>query len=350
MSFWSDVTDTVGDVLGGAGDLVGGAINTVGKIGQTVLDHPLEAAALAAAGYTFAPEVGAWFGSDGTALMGSESGVAAGTVPTAASELSGLDLGGPGGSPASWLNGGGGAAAAGGAGALSKYLTPAAIFGSSLIGANAAKSAAATGAQASAEANRVLYQMYQEQKGLQEPYRAAGVTAQNKLMDLLGLSPNTTAADYGKYGKDFSASDFTADPGYAFRLSEGQKALDNQAAARGGLISGNALRAATAYGQNMGSQEYQNAYNRYQTNRANQLAPLGSLITSGQNAAANTGAAAGNYGANYGNNVTTGAAAKAAGDVGSTNSLTGGLNTYLNYSSNQDLVNALARSKSIYGG
>jgi hypothetical protein len=239
---------------------------------------------------------------------------------------------------------------AGGSAGLSKLLTPAAIFGSSLVGANAAKSAAETGAQAAADANRVVYQMYQEQKALQDPYRTAGLTAQNKMLDLLGLSENKTGADYGKYGRDFSMTDFTADPGYAFRLSEGQKALDNQAAARGGLISGNALRAATTYGQNMGSQEYQNAYNRYQTNRANQLNPLGSLINSGQNAAANTGAAAGAYGANASSNISNAAAAKAAGDVGAANALTGGLNTYLGYSSNQDFMNALARSKSTYGG
>jgi hypothetical protein len=346
MGFFNEL----GKIGSSVGNVISGAVDTVGKIGQSVLDHPLEAAALAAGGYYFAPEIGAWLGTDGTALMGTEAGVAANTVPTAVSELSGIDLGGAGGSPASWLNGGAGAGAGAAAAGASKYLVPAALFGSSLIGANAAKSVAATGAQAAAEANRVAYQMYQEQKALQDPYRTAGVTAQNKLMDLLGLSSNTTGADYGKYGKDFAMTDFTADPGYAFRLSEGQKSLDAQAAARGGLISGNALRAATKYGQDMGSQEYQNAYNRYQTNRSNQLNPLGSLITSGQNAAANTGAAASNYGGNVSTNISNAAAAKAAGDVGSTNALTGGLNTYLNYSSNQDLVNALARSKSIYGG
>jgi hypothetical protein len=234
-----------------------------------------------------------------------------------------------------------------GGAALSKYLTPAAILGSSLVGANAAKSAASTQAQATADANQVLYKMYQEQKALQEPYRAAGITGQNKLLELMGLDGNAGAADYGKYAKDFSMSDFTADPGYAFRLSEGQKALERSAAARGGLVSGGTGKALTRFGQDMGSQEYTNAFNRYQTNRANQLNPLGSLMTSGQNAAANLGSAAGSYGANVGSNITSGAAATAAGQVGSTNALTGGLNTYLNYSSNQDLANALAR-RSMY--
>jgi hypothetical protein len=61
---------------------------------------------------------------------------------------------------------------------------------------------------------------------------------------------------------NFSNQAMYQDPGYGFRLSEGQKALDRSAAARGGLISGGALKAATRFGQDMGSQEYQNAYNR----------------------------------------------------------------------------------------
>lgn len=56
--------------------------------------------------------------------------------------------------------------------------------------------------------------------------------------------------------------DLQADPGYQFRLSEGLKALDRQAAARGGLISGSALKASQRYGQDMASQEYGQAYNR----------------------------------------------------------------------------------------
>jgi hypothetical protein len=109
------------------------------------------------------------------------------------------------------------------------------------------------------------------------------------------------SADFGRYARDFGMSDFQQDPGYAFRLSEGQKVLDRSAAARGGLISGGALRASTRYGQDMGSQGYQKAFNRYQTNRSNQLNPLGSLMTLGQNAAANQGASMGTYGTNVGN-------------------------------------------------
>jgi hypothetical protein len=231
---------------------------------------------------------------------------------------------------------------------LTSLLTPAAIAASALVGADASKSAAATQADAAREANALLYKMYQEQKGLQEPFRGAGITAQNRLLDLLGLSQNKGAEGYGRYAKDFGMSDFTADPGYAFRLAEGQKTLDRQAAARGGLISGGALKAATRYGQDMGSQEYQSAFNRYQTNRANQLAPLGSLLSTGQAAASNQSAAAGNYGTQAGGNITGAGAATAAGQVGSANALTNALSSYLNYSSSQNLADSIR--KSTYGG
>jgi len=157
-------------------------------------------------------------------------------------------------------------------------------------------------------------------------------------LESLGLGGNAGAAGYGQYARDFGMSDFQADPGYAFRLAEGQKALERSAAARGGLISGGALKAATRYGQDMASQEYQNAYNRYQTNRTNQLQPLGNLMASGQAAASNQGAAAGNYGTNAGNLITgagnaiagginAAGQAGAAGQYGAANSIANMLNT-----------------------
>jgi hypothetical protein len=110
-----------------------------------------------------------------------------------------------------------------------------------------------------------------------------------------GLSVNPNDPNFGRYARDFGMADFQADPGYAFRLAEGQKALERNAAARGGLISGAALKAAGRYGQEMGSQEYTNAYNRYQTNRANQLNPLQSLAGVGQTSANTMGNAGQNF-------------------------------------------------------
>jgi hypothetical protein len=60
----------------------------------------------------------------------------------------------------------------------------------------------------------------------------------------------------------FRAEDLQVDPGYGFRLSEGLKALERSAAARGGLLSGGTGKALTRYGQEMASQEFGNAFNR----------------------------------------------------------------------------------------
>jgi hypothetical protein len=60
------------------------------------------------------------------------------------------------------------------------------------------------------------------------------------------------------------------DPGYQFRLQQGQQALQNSAAARGGLLTGGTAKALSDYNQNSASNEYGNVYNRalqnYNTN------------------------------------------------------------------------------------
>jgi hypothetical protein len=228
---------------------------------------------------------------------------------------------------------------AGGAATLSKYLTPAAILGSSLVGANAASKAADTQAAAQSQANQLVYSMFQQQQAAQEPWRQAGLNALNKLQSTAGNAPGAFA---------FNNNAIYRDPGYAFRLSEGQKALENQAAARGGLISGNALRAATTYGQNMGSQEYQNAYNRaltgYNTGVAqnntlyNRQAALAGI---GQTATNQMGANTSNYSNTAANGITDVARAQAAGYQGQANAFGGGVSQYLNYASNNSLLDAI---------
>jgi hypothetical protein len=224
------------------------------------------------------------------------------------------------------------------------YGVPLSLLASAFMGSRAATDAAETQAQSAREARQLARDIFNEQKALQEPYRAAGITAQNQLLNLLGLSGNTAAAEYGKFARPFGMSDFQADPGYAFRLSEGMKALEASRAAKGGLLSGATGKALQRYGQEMGSQEYGSAFNRFQTERANRLNPLAGLMASGQAAAAGQAANAGNYATTAGNLTTSIGAAQAAGQVGMTNALTGALGQYLNYSANQDLANALRRS------
>jgi hypothetical protein len=214
-----------------------------------------------------------------------------------------------------------------------------AVVGSALIGSSAAKSAASTQSAAADRAAELQNQQFQQTREDQAPYRQAGYTALGKMQNMAGNVPGAF-----KFGNEAMYQD----PGYAFRLKQGMNAMNNQAAARGGLISGNALRAAQGYGQEMGSQEYQNAYNRaltgYNTGVAseNQLYNRqAGLAGIGQTAANFIGQAGQNYATNAGNMITGGAAAQAAGQVGSANAITSGLGTYLNYNQGNNLLSAL---------
>ena len=213
----------------------------------------------------------------------------------------------------------------------------AAILGSSVLGALSSNKAANVQASAADRAAELQAAQYAQQRQDLAPWRAAGETALNKL---------AAASDYQKFGMD----QFQQDPGYAFRLSEGQKALDRSAAARGGLISGSALKAAQRYGQDMGSQEYQNAFNRYQTERNAMLNPLQSLAGVGQTATNQLGQAGQNYATNVGNAYGAAGQAAASGYMGAANAVGQGVGQYLNYTSSNNLLNALQNRGSTYSG
>jgi hypothetical protein len=206
-----------------------------------------------------------------------------------------------------------------------------------VLGSKASSNAANTQAASADYAAQLQKQMYDKNVELNAPFREAGLSAQNKLLDYMGLSPNAG----GKYTKDFSMADFQQDPGYAFRMSEGLKALDRTAASRGGMLSGAALRGATRYGQDMASQEYTNAFNRYQTNRANQLNPLQSLMGAGQTAAGQVGAAGQNYANQAGDAYMNAGNARASGYVGSANAWSNALGNVANTYNQNQMINRL---------
>jgi hypothetical protein len=203
-----------------------------------------------------------------------------------------------------------------------------AVVGSAVIGANASSKAAKAQAGAASEASNLEREMFERNIELNAPFREAGVNALNKLIPL---------TDY----KNFGMSEFQADPGYSFRMSEGMKGLERSAAARGGLLSGGTLKGIQRFGQDMASQEYQNAFNRYQTERNARLNPLQSLAGVGQTTSQQLGAAGTQMAGNVGNLITGGAAARASGYVGGANALTGALNTGLNYYQGQQYLNRM---------
>jgi hypothetical protein len=198
-------------------------------------------------------------------------------------------------------------------------------IGGGLIAAGGAKSAAKTQAQAAAQAQASQERAFERQVELQEPFRQAGLTAQEQIMQLLGIGGDQAAAGYGSLAKPFGAQQFEQDPGYAFRQSEGMKALERSAAARGGLLSGGTLKGIQRFGQDLASQEYGNAFNRYQAERAARLNPLQSLMGAGQSSANTLTGAAGQLGQGQAQSQLAAGQARASGYVGSANALGGAL-------------------------
>jgi hypothetical protein len=101
---------------------------------------------------------------------------------------------------------------------------------------------------------------------------------------------NLPGSEGGQAGPDMSV--FTASPDYQFRRDEGMRGIEQGAAARGGALSGNALRALSGFNSNMASTEFGNFYERMA-----RLAGIGGAATNnamnlGQNFANNAGNAA----------------------------------------------------------
>jgi hypothetical protein len=214
--------------------------------------------------------------------------------------------------------------------------------GSAYMGSQASKSAANTQANAAAQASDAQRAMFERQVELQEPFREAGLAGQNRLLEYLGIGGDKKARGYGKYATaEFGMNKFNADPGYAFRMSEGMKALERSAASRGGLMSGATLKGIQRYGQDLASTEYQNAFNRYQAERTGTLNPYQALAGTAQTSANTLTNAAGNLGTQLGSNIIGAGNAQAAGQIGSANAIASGVGQGINFYQNQQLLNRL---------
>jgi hypothetical protein len=69
---------------------------------------------------------------------------------------------------------------------------------------------------------------------------------------------------------NFSMADFEADPGYQYRLDQGNRGVENSAAARGSQLSGATLKALSRFNQNEASGEYDKSFNRFRTQKLDQ--------------------------------------------------------------------------------
>ena len=193
-----------------------------------------------------------------------------------------------------------------------------AVAGATLVtgymGAQAAKGAAQTQADAAGRAMEQERAMYEQGREDLAPYRETGYTA---LKDIERMKPFLTSQfgpeQFGQY----------LDPSMAFRQRLGTQATERLANVGGGAISGNTMRALTDYGQNLASTEYGNAFNRFQTERGNIYNTLANIAGMGQGAV-NTGVNAGQgFAAGQTGLITGQAAALGAGEVGAANAYSG---------------------------
>lgn len=131
---------------------------------------------------------------------------------------------------------------------------------------------------------------------------------------------------YGSFTKPFDAEEFYKyeDPGYFFRLQQGEQALQNKAAAGDGAFSGAALKDLLGYNQDMASTEYGNAFNRYQTSQGNIFQRLMGIAGLGQNAAAGVGNQGTSLAGQAGQFLSNAGTASGSGIVGGANAITGG--------------------------
>lgn len=224
-------------------------------------------------------------------------------------------------------------------------MVAAAVIGGAVIGGGASMVASSKAAsaqkQAAESAAAQQERMFNKQVELQEPFRQGGLTAQQQIMQLLGVGGDKTAAGYGSLAQPFGMDQFQQDPGYAFRQAEGMKALERSAAARGNLLSGSTMKGIQRFGQDLASQEYQNAFNRYQVERAARLNPLQSLMGSGQSSANVLTGAAGNLGQGLAQSELAAGQARASGYVGAANALNQAIGGATNYMVQAPMYNAM---------
>ena len=144
-------------------------------------------------------------------------------------------------------------------------------------GANAAAAAAVGGVeQATTQGRETLDQVNEEALKRLAPYLEAGELTIGQLKELLG--------EGGDFNRRFTMEDYQEDPGYAFRMAEGQKALERSASARGRLLGGGTLKSLGRYSQGVASQEYQNAFDRFMGENAARFGRLSTVAGMGQTA------------------------------------------------------------------
>lgn len=153
-------------------------------------------------------------------------------------------------------------------------------------------------------------------------------------------APQTPNNDpnFGSLTRPFSLADFQESPAYQFNLEQGEAAINKGASARGNYYAPQTLQDLGKFTQGTASNEFQNAFNNYNTNMNNIWNRLYGLSSSGQAAANQTGTFGGQAAEQIGGDIRAGGDARASGIVGAANNILGaGGDAYNAYLQNQVL-------------
>lgn len=172
---------------------------------------------------------------------------------------------------------------------------------SGISSAGAANKASQEQQQAILQANQSLGTNYGAAEGYLSPYSGTGSEASNLL--------NQMMQNPGKF-----QAGFTASPGYQYNLQQQQGAIQNSAAARGGLTGGNTLMALQSNASGLANQDYQQYINNLMSNA--------NMGLSADNSLANLQA---QYGQNISNNLLGIGASQSAATVQGNNALNSGI-------------------------
>lgn len=222
-----------------------------------------------------------------------------------------------------------------------------ATIGSAVIGAGGQIIGGSEQQSAAQSANNAQLQMYNQMRSDLMPYMQTGLGANTNLQNLTGTTLDANGNPTGNPltspllqapSMNLSESALEQTPGYQFNLSQGLKAVQNVAAARGLGSSGAALKGAASYATGLADNTYQNQFNNAVTNQDNQFNRLLGLTQLGQNSAAGVGASGIQTGKGVASNTIGAGTAGAASTIGAASQAGGiGQNYLLNNLTNGSL-------------
>lgn len=158
----------------------------------------------------------------------------------------------------------------------------------------------------------------------------------------------------GSLNKQFTVNDFWADPvtklGFDSGMSEGTKAIDRMAGARGMRNSGATAKALTRFGEDYAGQKAGDSYNRFYGDQDRTFNRLSGVAGTGQTATTNTASLGSQTAGRVGDLISAGGNARGAAAISSGNAFSQGLNTVGNWWSQQNSLDKILASRGGGGG